>query len=388
MPSVASTQVTQEAFDKKVKALDDFFAGNFSEGYHSFKQAWADITGHRPLAWDADVNRVMLRESLGVYDSGDRMRVEEGTARVREGMDSTSWNLVLGDSITRRMVAEYARPDLSIWRQVVSSIVPLNDFRTQRIERVGGYGTLPIVPQGAPYQDLTSPGNEEATYAPTKKGGIESITFEMIANDDVRAISRIPTKLGYAAAQTLFRFVMDWFVTNPPTSYDGVPLFHANHGNLGSSALSQSALSGVRTAMRQQSSYGDTKDILSITPQTLIVPSALEELAWQLATSLVALPSGAPVGGATDIPNIHARMNQPIVIDYYSDQNDWVAVADPAKVPTIEVGFYNGRQDPELFTQSDPTVGSMFDADKVTYKIRHIYGSTVLDHRGFYKNVV
>jgi phage major head subunit gpT-like protein len=143
----------------------------------------------------------------------------------------------------------------------------------------------------------------------------------------------------------------------------------------------------VRAAMRQQTAYGDTKDVLSIVPQTLIVPSSLEELAWQLATSLVALPSGAPVGAATDIPNIHSRMNEPIVVDYYSDQNDWYVVATRTMVPTIEVGFYNGRQDPELFTQSDPTVGSMFDADKVTYKIRHIYGA-VLDHRGFYRNTL
>ncbi|GAA4626628.1 hypothetical protein GCM10023196_035630 [Actinoallomurus vinaceus] len=388
MPSVASTKVTQESHDKKVKALDAFFAGKFSEGYRSFKQAWADITGHRPLAWDADVNRVMLRESVGLYDSGDRMRVEEGVARVREGMDSTSWNLVLGDSITRRMIAEYSRPDLSIWRNVVSSIVPLNDFRTQRIERVGGYGTLPTVNQGAPYQDLTSPGNEEVTYAPSKKGGIESITFEMIANDDVRAISKIPTALGRAAAQTLYRFVFDTFTTNAATTYDGVTLFHANHGNTGTSALSGSALSAVRAAMRQQTAYGDNKDILSITPQTLIVPSALEELAWQLATSLVAMPAGAPTGAASDIPNIHSRMSPPIVVDYYSDQNDWYAIADPSAVPTIEVGFYNGRQDPELFTQADPTVGSMFDADKVTYKARHIYGLAVLDHRGVYRNTL
>jgi hypothetical protein len=143
MPTVASTKVTQESLDKKIAALDKFFEGKFSEGYRSFKQAWQDFTGHRTQAWDADVNKLMLRESVGLYDSGDRMRVEEGTARVREGMDSTSWNLVLGDSITRRMIAEYSRPDLGLWRQVVSSIVPLNDFRTQRIERIGGYGTLP-----------------------------------------------------------------------------------------------------------------------------------------------------------------------------------------------------------------------------------------------------
>jgi hypothetical protein len=53
--------------------------------------------------------------------------------------------------------------------------------------------------------------------------------------------------------------------------------------------------------------------------------------------------------------------------------------------PTFELGFYQGREDPELFTQSDPNFGSVFDADKVTWKIRHIYSGAVLDYRGFYR---
>jgi hypothetical protein len=386
-PSTASVQVTQEAREKKVAALDAFFDGRFSEGYRSFRQAWEDFTGYRPKSWDEDVNKRMMRESVGTgsYDSGDRLRMAEGELRLRESMDSSTWNLVLGDSITRRMVREYARPNLSAWRQIVSQVMPVNDFRQQRIDRVGGYGTLPAVNQGAPYQPLTSPPNEEASYQIGKRGGTEDITLEMIANDDVRAISNIPRKLGLAAAQTLYRFVFDMLATNVTCSYDSTALFHANHANTNTNALSQSALSAVRAAMRQQAAYGDSKDILSIVPQTLIVPSALEELAWQLANSAVAIPSTP--AGPSDTPNIHSRMNQPIVVDYWTDPNDWFAVADPSMVPTIEVGFYLGREDPELFTQSDPSIGSMFDADKVTYKIRHIYSGTVVDHRGFYRNV-
>jgi hypothetical protein len=56
--------------------------------------------------------------------------------------------------------------------------------------------------------------------------------------------------------------------------------------------------------------------------------------------------------------------------------------------PTFELGFYQGREDPELFTQSDPTVGSVFNSDTVTYKIRHIYSGAVLDWRGFLRSGV
>jgi hypothetical protein len=371
-----TVKVAQESFDKKKAALDNFFAGKYGEGYSSFRQAYMDFTGKMPKTWDEDFNRTILRESIGQFDSG---------TRATEAMDTTSWNYVLGDSITRRMVADYNLQSLQTWKQVVSSTVPINDFRTQRVDRIGGYGTLPAVNQGAVYQPLTSPANEEVTYAITKRGGTEEITLEMIANDDVRAVSKIPTKLGRAAAQTLFRFV--WEMVNPstnPTIYDGVTLYHANHANTDTNAFSQANLSIGRRKMRKQAAYGDSVDILSLVPKILLVPNELEELAWEIVTSSVAMPSGAPVGAASDVPNIHQGLSLQ-VMDYWSSATAWAVVADPNQTPTLEVGFYQGRETPELFTQSDPTVGSMFDADKLTYKIRHIYSGAVLDYRSFYR---
>ena len=303
-----------------------------------------------------------------------------------ESAQSGTWNLILGDSITRRMVAMYKQPNLQTWRNVVSSIVPIVDFRTQRIEALGGYGTLPGVNQGAPYQPLTTPGNQESTYAITKRGGTEDLTLETIANDDLRAVQRIPQLLGLAAAQTLYRYVWDMFITNVTYTADSTALFAAGHNNTAATALSNGNLSAARAAMRQQAAYGDTKDILSIIPKYLLVNSSLEPIAFELCTSAVALPTSAPDGGASNIPNIHQGL-MPIVVDYWTSTSAtaWFLVADPSLVPTIELGFYNGQVDPELFIQNDPTVGSVFTADKLTYKIRHIYGGTPLDFRGLYR---
>ena len=73
---------------------------------------------------------------------------------------------------------------------------------------------------------------------------------------------------------------------------------------------------------------------------------------------------------------------------YWTDVNDWSISADVMDVPGIEIGFLDGNQEPELFVQDNPTVGSMFANDKVTYKIRHIYGGAVTDFRAFDKSVV
>ncbi|MEU4576618.1 hypothetical protein [Nonomuraea sp. NPDC023979] len=377
----ATVTVTKESREKKLQALDAFFDGKFSEGYHSFKQAFVDFTGYAPRSFDADVNRYILRESIGgLYDSA---------VRSEESLDTTSWAQVLGDSITRRMMAMYALPNLQTWRQIVSSVVPVNDFRTQRVGRVGGYGTLPVVPEGSPYPALTSPDDEEATYALSKRGGTEDLTLEMIANDDVRAISSIPAKLGRAAAQTLYRFVWDMIRTNPTTTYDGTPLFHASHGNTTTSALSESALAAARQAMREQTPYGNSTELLDLTPRTLVVPPALELPAWKLTTSAVSVgAAGTDAEQSRTAPNMHSSLSLVVVPYFTADDNNWYVIADPNQAPTLEVGFYQGRQDPELFTQADPNQGATFNADKVVYKIRHIYSGTVLDHRAVYGGLV
>jgi hypothetical protein len=386
----ANPEVVLEERDKMIGGLDKMLAGDYSM-FRSLKEAFIAITGAdvRGSAFDSeDLNRRILRESATIMIDGERVMYDSGMAgnRSTESVASSTWGNILGDSITRRMVALYATPNLSSWREIVSSIIPVNDFRTQRIERMGGYGVLPAVLQGAPYQPLTTPGNDtEVTYAISKRGGTEDLTLETIANDDLRAVQRIPQLLGLAAAQTLFRFV--WELVSPttnPTLFDSVALYHATHANTAASALSQANLSTIRKKMRIQAAYGDTSNILGLVPKYLVVPPDLEELAWEICTSSVAMPSGAPVGAASNIPNLHQGMT-PIVLDYWSAQSTtgWIVVADTSMCPTIEIGFYQGQQDPALFVQSDPTVGSLFNADKITYKIRHIYSGAVLDFRGF-----
>lgn len=372
--------------DKKIAALDAMLAGNFREGFRSFKQAYVEVTSSlgRPVRHDLfseDMNRQILRESLVMRRDGANVAYDSN--RAIESLDSTSWGEILGDSITRRVVAEYGMASLQTWRPVVSNIMPINDFRTQRITRYGGYGVLPTVLQGAPYQALTSPSDEEATYAVSKKGGTEDLTLEMITNDDLRQVVLIPQRMGRAAAQTLFRFVWDLFDTNP-TIYDGTALFAAGHSNTDTNALSGANLSAGRKKMRKQKAYGDTYEVLSLAPKFLVVASDLEELAFQLSTSAVAMPSGAPVGAASNIPNLHQGIT-PIVVDYWTSTTAWYLVADPSLCPTIEVGFLGGQEDPAVFVQNDPTSGSAFSADKVTYKIRHIYGGNVIDYRGLYR---
>lgn len=366
----------------------------------------ADLT--TPVVADAgavvsDVKSEQERVTEGVYNilsgksnqsikglyvdlSGDRSftgKIQEGS-RFTEALSSSSFAEILGDSITRRLLDFYNQPNLDQWRKLVT-VGSVNDMRTQRRIRFGGYNNLSTVNEGAAYGALTSPTDEEATYAPVKKGGTEVITMEMIVNDDLGAIRDIPRRLGRAAAQTLHEFVFDFYKDNAAI-YDTVALFHASHANLGSTAFSAAALKNARLQMLKQADMDNSKR-LGITPRYLIVPVDLEHDVFTVLNSIV-LPSGAGVAAPSDANYTRTYGLEVVSVPYWTDANNWFLSASPMDVPTIEIGFLNGREEPELFVQDEPTNGSMFSNDKITYKVRHIYGGAVLDYRGLQGNIV
>jgi len=346
--------------------LDAFFDEKHKDhrSVQSFRECYREITGDTRVT--------------GRLENCDPARLREamGDSPFREALDSTSFANVLGDSITRRMVADYRdMGQYDVWRNLAQP-VPVNDFRSNERTRYGGYGDLPAVAEGDPYGALTSPSDEKASYAVTKRGGTEEITLEMVRNDDVGAIRRIPTKLSRAAKRTLAKFVLDFIRTNPAI-YDGVALFHANHGNLGSAALDAAGLAAGRLAMLKQTEPGSLER-LGIGPKHLWVPADLAETAVNLFNRNTNLDK-------TFVQDLNLTINP---VWYWTDANDWALTADYNDIPTIEIGFLDGNQEPELFVQDTPTVGSMFSHDKVTYKMRHIYGGNALEFRGFYKSVV
>jgi hypothetical protein len=236
---------------------------------------------------------------------------------------------------------------------------------------------------------MTSPTDEEATYAAAKRGGTETLTLEMILNDDVGAIRRIPSRMARAAGQTLYEFVFDFMATNAAI-YDSVALAAAGHGtNISTTALSNTQLSTLRLAIRNQTDMSSGKRI-GLPSRYLFVPPDLEELAFWLTTSDKLIPdSSISTTAAPAAGNFQRKLGiQAVTVDYWTDANNYWLTASVQDTPMIEVGFLGGREEPELFVQDAPNAGSMFSNDKITYKIRHIYGGGVMDYRGFAGGIV
>jgi hypothetical protein len=337
--------------------LDAFFDPTHKDHgrVQSLKECYIEMTGDRRVTGDLrDCDRSRMTESLGTATLGE----------------------VLGDAMARRMVAEYrGAVDFDAWQQI-ASVVPLADFRTQHRTRWGGYGDLPVVAEGDPYTALSTPGDEEATYKAAKRGGTESISLEAIKNDDVGLVRRLPTKMARSAKRTLAKFVFDFLRTNAAI-YDTKALFHADHNNLFTGALSATTLAEHRLAMLKQTELG-SNDRIGIAPTRLLVPVELQETAvnlFKLSTN-------------NEKTFMQALSMSVIPVWYWTDATDWCTAADPADIPGIEIGFMDGRTEPDLLIQDSPTSGSMFTNDVLTYKIRHIYSGAVCDYRAFTKAVV
>ena len=357
--------VQKDEADKLQEAVDGFFLGqdvNKTPRFRSIRQLYVDITGDERFT----------RE----------IKNAPGLRRFGESISQSNWDQVIGNAVNKSLMKEYAESGLDQWRKVVS-IVPVSDMRAQDRTQIGGYENLGAVSEGQPYPSLTSPTDVHATYTPSKYGGIEDLTWETIVNDDVGAVQRIPRKLARAAAHTLNEFIFDTFVNNTITAPDGVVWFHAgSHVNLLTTAFSQTALIAVWVAMGKFAELSSSKR-LGIKPKYLLYPIDLADAVF------TALKTEKVTSSANnDVRMVSAMGIEPIQVDYWSDTNDWYCVADPRDCPGLEVGFFQGREEPELFVQDNPLSGSMFTADKTTFKIRHIYGRGLLDWRCAHRNTV
>src|SRR2546430_1699544 len=93
--------------------------------------------------------------------------------------------------------------------------------------------------------------------------------------------------------------------------------------------------------------------------------------AQYLINSPAATPGTTDAGLDTslDPTSFHGRGIETLVFDVLTDVTDWFAIADPAEVPTIVMGFWRGQREPELFVADNPLVGSAFASDKIVSKI-------------------
>ena len=242
------------------------------------------------------------------------------------------------------------------------------DFKEATRYRLSEAGSLfEIKENGEFVQDELTEGSAKTKVLTYGRGF--SFTRQMIVNDDLSALTRIPSLYAAQAKRGINRLVYKALAEAK---------FTAKDGNLAATgaALSLATIDESRQAMRKQKNLRG-EEFLNITPKYLIVPTKSEFLARQLLTS-------------TSDPNAtHYGVTNPlmgslqIITDAELDALDTDAyyfLADQMLMDTIEVTYLNGNQRPVIESQV------AFDTLGIRYRIYMDYGVTVVDTKGIYKN--
>lgn len=254
------------------------------------------------------------------------------------------------------------------------------DYKQVARSGLSEFDDLPIVPEGAdiPYGDLSDAVEYLTAVKYAKRF---SHTREMIMNDDLDAFTRIPTKMGRAAARIPGDLAYAVLTGNPTLNQDATTVFHANHNNQVASsggAPTVTTVSAARVAMAKQTDYSGNQ-VLGIQLAHLIVPLELEDQARVLAASEYDPNATAGVFA----PNSQRGRFQ-VTADHRLSTDDaakWYAACNPNAGDTVEIAFIDGREAPTIEREN------VFANDATDHKVRLEVGATALDFRGLYYQV-
>ncbi len=319
-------------------------------------------------------------------DTDVRGFIEPGSSQnLQAAYNSSTFSYVLGNTLYRRLVQDYKEiSDFGVSRLVGPNIRNARDFRAMSSVNIGYYGDLPDVdPEVDDYPDLGELGDEEISYALNQKGGIITITRKMIINDDLRAVQKIISRLPRAARRTLAKRCWGKFINNATYKGDGLAVFHADHGNLGSAPYGIASALAAKTAMATQQEP-ESGERLMLRPVTVVYPSELFGIVKNVNDFN---PQAVEIGAGNSMYGYFEKAGM-IECPFMTDPTDWMMFANPYEVEILELAFLNGHQEPEMFVADNASQGQMFVADQIQYKIRHEYECEITDFRGVYKSVV
>lgn len=204
---------------------------------------------------------------LAIYKSwcdDESLNFRVGPNAIQEQL-SSDLPTTMGNTLGRVVVQQYASlPEL--WRPFVTVNTQVDQIKPQTRIFHSGLGSLGTVTESTstdqygPIGDFTE---DSIQYTVGQRGGLYTITRQMLINDDLNTLQKLPKKMARLASKELHEYVFGMVIGNKggggigtDNAYDGVDFYHANHFNLGSSALSHTSLLAAMNALSSQYEYG------------------------------------------------------------------------------------------------------------------------------------
>lgn len=335
-------------------------------GFRGLREMYEFFSG------DRDVSGFFLRKNL------------PAELRARMDITSSTFTYVLANTLARRLVSEYRE---AAWKEelLISIRKPVRDFRTQEAVLIGGFPNLSTVdPEAADYDEIAGITDEEVTYAIAQKGNILTISRKTIINDDISVVQRVVNKLGRAARRTHGEYVWGKWIDNENCT-DGTAWHTSGHGNYATGALTHSTAYTAWVALAKMTEKDSGKRLGLLVGEeklNLVGPPDLMNTMKKIETEEFYYSTN----DLTDkVPNPLVGLVKANVLPVLTDTDDWGMLLPPNLIEHVEMGYLNGREEPEYFVADGPQSEQMFVADKLRHKIRHEYAGAPVDYRGSYK---
>lgn len=325
---------------------------------------------HQPL-------HVLAEQALIAAGINTRNMDRDQISRTALAQSTSDFTVILENVLNKMLLAAY-RPQALTWQRFCA-VGSLSDYRPHARYHMGSFSDLKAVNEAGEYETGVLSDAEKETITGTRKGRILQITPEVLVNDDLGALSRPTLALGQGAARTIEKDVYAKLALNSgagPTMSDGLPLFHASHGNIPTAAApSIESVDAGRQLMASQTDVGGN-DYLDIVPAVWLGPLSLGSKAREI--------NGAEYNDdATKNqrkPNVVRGLFADVVDTPRLSGTAWYMFADPALEPVIEVAFLNGIQTPTMEQEIN------FRTDGVSWKVVHRYGVDAIGWRGAIRN--
>jgi hypothetical protein len=304
------------------------------------------------------------------------------------------------NAMNKVIVEKYERLAAYRWFEQIVALQP-NDGTLHDMAWIqfGGFGNLPVVAEGAAYTELT-PADTKETSSFYKYGGYVGVTIEMIRKSNIGLMRAIPRELVVAAVQTRSAAIAAIFTqasgTGPTLAQDSTVLFHADHGNLATTAYSWTAWKAARLECYVQTELGSSKR-QGLWPKFWLGPADLYDQAL-IDFGYGAGTGGRPGTGDNDVnPYGETRPGDPrpipVAVPEWTDTNDWAYIADPELAPIIQMSYADEPSGlvhpaPLLLTVLSPTAGLVFSNDTMPIKVKDHWAYGVATYRGIGKRNV
>lgn len=355
------------------------------------KGIWGKHVELFELWQDANKDPDVLR-AMGLLSEDEQL--SEGTG-APEGRADFPYFL---QTVFRHTMRERFATVASKWRQY-AGVESARDFRENTVSQMNGILGMKPIPEDQTYPKMRSSETPGPSFAVAKHGGMYSVTFELVINDETDYIlNRAPREIGRSSADYQTQALIAFIESNPTYGPDGLPFFGPGHDNEFTGAAAAVTEDNLVSMLEKMSIRRDpaTGTPYQITPTKIIVRGPRQALRLQQAIRsgqtierTAAANANTVFGRGSDNPLSYDGGIMPadavVQEPWLNDPTDYYILGNAQDRPAFIMSFLRGRQEPFIGIKDNGARDAMgagtdpydWDFDTIDFKVRAIFGTSL-----------